>query len=75
MSGPQPQTQTGSDALLRLLTGRTRPMSSEQERQLVSSLAELLVDWIETHPGGLPEGLRSSLRSDLDGCSRPKEQP
>jgi hypothetical protein len=40
-------------------------MSSEQEQQFVGSLAELLVDWIEAHPGRLPEGLRSSRRSDL----------
>jgi hypothetical protein len=75
MSSSQQQAQTSSDAPLRLLPGRTRPMSCEQEQQLVGSLAELLVDWIEAHPGGLPEGLRSSRRSDLDGCSRPEEQP
>lgn len=74
MSGPQQQAQAGSDAPLRLLPGRTRPMSGEQEQRLVCSLAELLVDWIEAHPGGLPEGLRSAHRSDLDGCSRAKEQ-
>jgi hypothetical protein len=63
------------DAPLRLLPGKTRPMSPQQEQRLIRSLAQLLVEWIEAHPEGLPEGLRARPRSDLDGCSRAKEQP
>jgi hypothetical protein len=50
-------------------------MSPQQEQRLIHSLAQLLVEWIEAHPEGLPEGLRARPRSDLDGCSRAKEQP
>jgi hypothetical protein len=49
-------------------------MSGEQEQRLVVSLGELIVELIEADPGGL-DGLRTRLRSDLDGCSRAKEQP
>jgi hypothetical protein len=49
-------------------------MSREQERRLVVSLGELIVELIEADPGAL-EGLRAGRRSDLDGCSRAKEQP
>jgi len=49
-------------------------MSSEQEQRLVVSLGELIVELIEADPGGL-DGLRTRSRSDLDGCSRAKEQP
>ena len=33
---------TGTEAPLRLLAGSTRPMSSEEEKQLVEALTELL---------------------------------
>jgi hypothetical protein len=49
-------------------------MSREQEQRLVVSLGELIVELIEAYPHGL-EGLRTRPRSDLDGCSRAKEQP
>jgi hypothetical protein len=49
-------------------------MSGEQEQRLVVSLGELIVELIEADPGGLG-GLRTRPRSDLDGCSRAKEQP
>lgn len=65
---------TGADAPLRLLPARTRPMSSEQEQRLIVSLGELIVELIEADGHGL-EGLRTRPRSDLDGCSRAKEQP
>lgn len=65
---------TGTDAPLRLLLARTRPMSREQQQRLVVSLGELIVELIEADPHGL-EGLRTRLRSDLDGCPRAKEQP
>ncbi len=64
----------GADAPLRLLPARTRPMSREQEQRLVVSLGELIVELIEADPRGLG-GLRTRPRSDLDGCSRAKEQP
>jgi hypothetical protein len=49
-------------------------MSREQEQRLVVSLGELIVELIEANERGL-EGLRTRPRSDLDGCSRAKEQP
>jgi hypothetical protein len=49
-------------------------MSREQEQRLAVSLGELIVELIEADPSGL-EGLRTRPRSDLDGCSRVKEQP
>jgi hypothetical protein len=72
--GRSARRDTGADTPLRLLPARTRPMSSEQEQRLVVSLGELIVELIEADPGGL-DGLRTRLRSDLDGCSRAKEQP
>jgi hypothetical protein len=72
--GRRARRDAGSDAPLRLLPARTRPMSSEQERRLVVSLGELIVELIEADGRGL-EGLRTRPRSDLDGCSRAKEQP
>jgi hypothetical protein len=72
--GRRARRDTGTDAPLRLLPARTRPMSSEQEQRLVVSLGELIVELIEADPGGL-DGLRTRPRSDLDGCSRAKEQP
>jgi hypothetical protein len=50
-------------------------MTGEEERQLVEALAELLVEWVEARPERLPAGLRTGRGSDLDGCSRAKEQP
>jgi hypothetical protein len=75
MSGSQPQTQPASGAPIRLLPGRTLPMSREQEQGLVRVLAELLVEWIEARPERLPSSLRTGRGCDLDGCSRVKEQP
>jgi hypothetical protein len=75
MSGSQPQTQPASGAPIRLLLGRTLPMSREQEQGLVRVLAELLVEWIEARPERLPSSLRTGRGCDLDGCSRVKEQP
>jgi hypothetical protein len=49
-------------------------MTREQEQQLVEALAELLAEWVETHPGLLPAGLRSPSGSDLDAGPRSKEQ-
>jgi hypothetical protein len=72
--GRRTRRDTGADTPLRLLPARTRPMSSEQEQRLVVSLGELIVELIEGDPGGL-DGLRTRPRSDLDGCSRAKEQP
>jgi hypothetical protein len=72
--GRRARRDTGADATLRLLPARTRPMSSEQEQRLVVSLGELIVELIEADERGL-EGLRTRPRSDLDGCSRAKEQP
>jgi hypothetical protein len=69
-----PRRDADRDAPLRLLPARMRPMSREQEQQLVVSLGELIVELIEADPSGL-EGLRTGRRSDLDGCSRAKEQP
>jgi hypothetical protein len=69
-----PRRDVDREAPLRLLPARTRPMSREQEERLVVSLGELIVELIEADPGGL-EGLRAGRRSDLDGCSRAKEQP
>jgi len=66
---------TGADVPLRLLPGETRPMTCEEERQLVEALAELLVEWVEARPERLPAGLRTGRGCDLDGCSRAKEQP
>jgi hypothetical protein len=66
---------TGADVSLRLLPGKTRPMTGEEERQLVEALAELLVEWVEARPEWLPAGLRTGRGCDLDGCSRAKEQP
>jgi hypothetical protein len=66
--------ETDSEAPLRLLPGRTLPMNREQEQRLVRALAELLAEWIEAHPEGLPAGLRTGRGCDLDGCSRAKEQ-
>jgi hypothetical protein len=63
------------DAPLRLLPGKTRPMTGEEEQQLVEALAELLVEWVEARPERLPAGLRTGRGCDLDGCSRAKEQP
>ena len=42
-----PAPKKGAQAPLTLLPGYTRPMSSEEERQLVEALAELLVEWVE----------------------------
>jgi hypothetical protein len=72
--GRHGRRDVGADAPLRLLPARTRPMSREQEQRLVVSLGELIVELIEADPGRL-EGLRTQPRSDLDGCSRAKEQP
>jgi hypothetical protein len=66
---------TGTDAPVRLLAGSTRPMSSEEETQLVEALRELLVEWVEARPQRLPKGLRMGRGCDLDGCSQAKEQP
>ncbi len=63
-----------ADVPLRLLAGSTRPMSGQEQRELVQALAELLVEWVEAHPQPAPKGLKTSGGSDLDGCSRPKEQ-
>ena len=60
---------------LGLLTGRTRPMSNEEEDQLVGALAELLADWLADHPDRLPVGLRSARECGLVDGTRPKEQP
>jgi hypothetical protein len=57
-----------------LLSGAAQPMTREQERQLVDALAELLAEWIETHPDLLPSGLRSRAGSDLDADPRSEEQ-
>ena len=67
----------GHDRPLRLLAGHTRPMSGEEERQLVAALAELLADWLAAHPERRPSGLRSTPECDLvdrDG-PRAQEQP
>jgi hypothetical protein len=71
----RPGPEKGAQAPLTLLPGRTRPMSSEEERQLIEALAELLVEWVEARPERLPKGLRTGRGCDLDGCSRAKEQP
>ncbi len=65
MSGSQPQTQPASGAPIRLLPGRTLPMSREQEQGLVRALAELLVEWIEARPERLPSRLRTGRGCDL----------
>jgi hypothetical protein len=70
----RPRPETDRETPLRLLPARTRPMSREQEQRLVVSLGELIVELIEADPRGLG-GLRTRPRSDLDGCSRAKEQP
>jgi hypothetical protein len=72
--GRRARRDTGADAPLRLLPARKQPMSREQEQRLVVSLGELIVELIEAAPGEL-DGLRTRPRSDLDGCSRAKEQP
>lgn len=69
-----PSADMGVDAPLRLLPGKTRPMSCEREQRLVVSLGELIVELVEADPHWL-EGLKASRRCDLDGCSRAaKEQ-
>jgi hypothetical protein len=78
-SAPSDATGTagGEDRPLRLLAGRTRPMSGEEHRRLVSALAELLADWLEAHPERRPSSLRSTSECDLvdrDG-PRAQEQP
>jgi hypothetical protein len=60
-----PRRDTGADAPLRLLPGKTRPMTGEEERQLVEALAELLVEWVEARPERLPAGLRTGRGCDL----------
>lgn len=72
--GRRARRDTGADEPIRLLPARSRPMGREQEQRLVVSLGELIVELIEADPGGL-DGLRTRPRSDLDGCSRAKEQP
>jgi hypothetical protein len=64
------------DRSLRLLAGRTRPMSSEEHARLVSVLAELLADWLEAHPERRPGALRFGAECGLveDG-PRAQEQP
>ena len=57
---PPAATTTSSGAPIRLLPGRTRPMSREQEQRLVRALAELLVEWIEAHPERASRRLRTA---------------
>ena len=38
------------DRELKLLPGHTRVMTSDEEDELVSALAELLADWLGRHP-------------------------
>ena len=59
---------------LRLLEGCTRPMSSGEHRQLVAALAELLADWLTTHPERRPSGLRSTPECDLVDRDEPRAQ-
>ncbi len=65
----RPRPETDSQTPIRLLPGRTLPMSREQERRLVRALAELLAEWLEAHPERLPASLRTGRGCDLDGCS------
>jgi len=48
------------DEATELLPGRTRPMSSEEEGQLIEALGELLVEWGKSRP---VDDARGHLRS------------
>jgi hypothetical protein len=49
----------GDDRPLRLLVGRTRTMSGEEQDRLLAALGELLADWFAEHPDRRPNCLRS----------------
>lgn len=59
---------------LRLLPGRTIPMSPAQRAELVDALAELLADHLQTARNERLECLRSSRRPGLVHVPRPEEQ-
>ncbi len=63
------------DRPLRLLAGRTRPMSDQERARLVDALAELLTDWLAAHPETLFSVLKSSPACGLVYGPERKEQP
>jgi len=74
---PRRATRTAAveDRPLRLLVGRTRPMSEPEYGRLVAALAELLADWLGDHPERLPSDLRTAASSDLLDGPDAKEKP
>lgn len=50
-------TPAARERPLRLLAGRTLPMSEDERARLTGALAELLADWLTSHPERLPRGL------------------
>jgi hypothetical protein len=51
------------DDPLRLRRGYTREMTRDEEGELVSALAELLVEWYQKYPDKAPPAMRRLLRS------------
>jgi hypothetical protein len=60
---------------LRLLAGRSRAMTAQEQQLLVGGLAELLADWLSANPGRLPARLRAAGSPDLMDQPDAKEQP
>jgi hypothetical protein len=60
---------------LRLLVGRSRAMSAQEQQLLVGGLAELLADWLTANPKRLPARLRAAGSPDLMDQPDAKERP
>ena len=74
--GPRRGTAAAvEDRPLRLLPGRTRPMSEDERTRLVGALAELLADWLQAHQERLPSSLRSPANPDLMDPSPRAQEP
>jgi len=50
-------------------------MNEEEHDSLVGALAELLADWLTTHPERRPAGLRSTPEPGLVKRTQAQEQP
>jgi hypothetical protein len=50
-------------------------MNADERQALIDALAELLADWLTTHPERSPHDLRSERECGLVNRPQAKEQP